>query len=259
LEEDQDDWSEELNYEGPSWHGVKPDDEPGERYLFYTPKAKRLRIECTGGGFYIRIYQLKKIVKKEEPAKLKEEINNLIKLLGDKDWQKREKANERLLEIGEPALSALEEAQKSKDPEVKWRVENIISEIKEKISTASDEGLLVDAVKERVKVLVTSLVPLIEKANDKDNSEPYQSLIIMGEYAVDELGEKLDNPDVETRRAIVSILGEIGSIKATPYLIEALKDKNISKDSQTVLHKITGQDFGEDTKKWQEWWNSNRK
>ncbi len=47
------------------------------------------------------------------------EIEDLVLALGDDDYEKREKASDRLLEIGAPAIPALREAAKSEDAEVR--------------------------------------------------------------------------------------------------------------------------------------------
>jgi len=54
------------------------------------------------------------------------DIKALVKELGSDDWQARDKAMERLVEIGEPALSAVAAARDSDDFEVKTRAEKIL-------------------------------------------------------------------------------------------------------------------------------------
>lgn len=62
---------------------------------------------------------------------LVDKINKLIKQLGDDDWPTREKATKELIGIGEPALTALKEAQQHKDPEIRLRVNLILESIEE--------------------------------------------------------------------------------------------------------------------------------
>jgi WD40 repeat protein len=53
-------------------------------------------------------------------------VERLIKQLGDDDFEKREAATKRLVELGEPALFALRAAVNSKDVEVRRRVAELI-------------------------------------------------------------------------------------------------------------------------------------
>ncbi|MBI4833312.1 MAG: HEAT repeat domain-containing protein, partial [Planctomycetes bacterium] len=63
-------------------------------------------------------------------AKANDEIQSLIKQLGDDDWETREKAKEELTKIGEPALELLKQTLKeTQEPEVRMRVEWIIKTI----------------------------------------------------------------------------------------------------------------------------------
>lgn len=59
---------------------------------------------------------------------------------------------------------------------------------------------------------------------------------------------------------IVSDLSKIGKPAVEP-LIEVLKDKDsyVRGNAAWVLRAITGQDFGEDPIKWQEWWEEDKK
>jgi hypothetical protein len=61
------------------------------------------------------------------------ELARLIKQLGHDDFEKREAAKKGLAEIGEPALGALNKAQTSNEPEVRFRAEEIITVIEIKL------------------------------------------------------------------------------------------------------------------------------
>jgi hypothetical protein len=61
---------------------------------------------------------------------LSERIEELVKELGDESWQKREEATRELILLGELAVPRLKIALKSHDPEVRWRAEYILEEIK---------------------------------------------------------------------------------------------------------------------------------
>src|SRR5829696_7541095 len=64
-------------------------------------------------------------------------IERLVKQLASDHFQDRETASKQLVEIGEPALAALEQAKTSDDPEVRVRAQ----EVAEAISIAIDNKL----------------------------------------------------------------------------------------------------------------------
>jgi len=66
----------------------------------------------------------------EELAKLKARVAELIKQLNNDEWAKREEATNELVEVGPAAESALEEAAKSKDPEVSSRAAEALKKIR---------------------------------------------------------------------------------------------------------------------------------
>ena len=58
-----------------------------------------------------------------------DEIDRLIRQLGDHDYETREQAGKRLLQVGEPALDALWAAERSEDQEIARRAETLASKI----------------------------------------------------------------------------------------------------------------------------------
>src|SRR5437868_14401065 len=62
-------------------------------------------------------------------AKQEKEIARLIAQLGSSDFQERERAAERLVTIGPPALEPLRRAAAGKDAEVRSRAERLIARI----------------------------------------------------------------------------------------------------------------------------------
>jgi hypothetical protein len=58
-----------------------------------------------------------------------EQIAALIKNLGEEDFDKRNDAYHKLLDIGEPALPSLEAAQKSEDPEIRAAAARLVSSL----------------------------------------------------------------------------------------------------------------------------------
>ncbi|MFH1422813.1 MAG: hypothetical protein ABIH42_08905 [Planctomycetota bacterium] len=73
----------------------------------------------------------------EETVNVQDTIKRLIENLSSKDFNIREKATQELEKIGKPAEEQLKEALKSKDAEVVWRTESILSKINKTDSTES--------------------------------------------------------------------------------------------------------------------------
>ncbi|RKY19295.1 MAG: hypothetical protein DRP63_00845 [Planctomycetota bacterium] len=67
--------------------------------------------------------------KQAHPKDLQARIEQLVKQLGDEDFQKREDAMEELVKIGDAAVEALKKAAKSEDPEVAWRAKEALNRI----------------------------------------------------------------------------------------------------------------------------------
>lgn len=68
---------------------------------------------------------------------LPQRIDELIRQLGDPDFNIRQHATQELEKIGEPALPALRQALNHKDPEVVWRAQTLITRISAKSRTES--------------------------------------------------------------------------------------------------------------------------
>ncbi len=64
------------------------------------------------------------------PKDRAEEIARLVEQLGADSYQARQEAQRKLIEIGEPAVAALEKALKSSDAEVRMRAEKALEEIR---------------------------------------------------------------------------------------------------------------------------------
>jgi hypothetical protein len=57
-----------------------------------------------------------------------------------------------------------------------------------------------------------------------------------------------------------AVMEMIGDIYSVAPLIAALKDSypNIKEQAAEVLKKMTGEEFGTDPEKWQQWWEKNK-
>ncbi len=101
----------------------------------------------------------------------------------------------------------------------------------------------------------------IESLNDKEPSVRWESARRLGELkdnraVIPLIGSLSDNHPFVRRRAAFA-LGELRDLRAIDPLIKALHDNDsfVAKFALEALEKITGQDFGKDSKKWEEWWD----
>jgi WD40 repeat protein len=104
---------------------------------------------------------------------------------------------------------------------------------------------------------------LITVFKDKDLDVRYaatQALKKIGDAAVKPLIACLKDKDPYVREVAIAILRDMKEPKAIEPLITALKDEdwNVRNTTAKALKNITGQDFGKDQAKWQEWWEQNK-
>ncbi len=102
---------------------------------------------------------------------------------------------------------------------------------------------------------------LIESLTDQQPSVRWESARRLGEMkdsraVVPLIGALSDNHAFVRRRAAVA-LGELHDVRGVDSLIKALHDSDpfVAKFAQEALEKITGQEFGNDSQKWTEWWD----
>jgi hypothetical protein len=95
---------------------------------YHSPIVRSMPGPVKGNLILPKANDLIRIIKLPYP--LKQEIENLIKLLGADDWETREKATQDLIAIGRPAVGLVKEALNSTDPEVKMRARLILGSIK---------------------------------------------------------------------------------------------------------------------------------
>jgi len=79
-----------------------------------------------------------------------------------------------------------------------------------------------------------------------------------GKPVVEPLIASLKSEDPWVRRRAAETLRKIEDLRAIEPLIAALRDEDIivRARAEDALEKITGENFGEDHAKWQEWWSS---
>jgi len=219
-------------------------------------------------------------------------VEPLISALKDKDWRVREEAAKALGEIN-PKWMETEEAKrkvpefisalKDKDGGVreaafealgkinpKWReTEEAKRKVPEFISALKDKDWSVRGAAAIVLGEIKdprAVEPLISALKDKDEDwyVRYVAAKALGKIkdpqTVELLISALKNKDVGVRWGAAYALGEIKDPRTVKPLISALKDEdwNVREEAAKALKKITGQDFGEDQKRWQSWWEENK-
>jgi hypothetical protein len=106
--------------------------------------------------------------------------------------------------------------------------------------------------------------PLIGVLYDDDADFRVNAAIALGTLkktvAVDALIAVLNDRDFFVREYAAESLGHIGDKHAVKPLIEVLDDRweGVRENAAKALTLITGEDFGEDQDKWQQWWDENK-
>lgn len=79
--------------------------------------------------------------------------------------------------------------------------------------------------------------------------------------ALDALISALKHEDLGVRISAAEALGDKKDPKAISPLITGLKEneETVQEAFIKALESITGEDFGQDLSKWEQWWNENRK
>jgi len=102
---------------------------------------------------------------------------------------------------------------------------------------------------------------LIESLNDKEPPVRWEAAMKLGDLkdnraVVPLISALLADAHPYVRRRAAFALGELHDMRATDALIKALHDEDsfVDRLASEALEKITGQQFGNDSKKWSEWW-----
>jgi HEAT repeat protein len=114
---------------------------------------------------------------------------------------------------------------------------------------------------------VESLITALH--NDKDNKVRVVAAEALGKMAEKWSGDLLSDAatalmkalkdnDQDVRKKAAWALGKIKPMKAVPALIEAMQIYGKDSNAGAALIAITGQRLGDDTQKWQEWWEVNK-
>lgn len=148
-----------------------------------------------------------------------------------------------LVKIGEPSVQPLIAALKDKDWNIRKGAASALGDIKDP----------------------RAIEPLIATLKDKNQNVPVRMMVAKAlgrtkdPRAVEPLIAALKDENSDVRSNVAKALGEIGK-PGIEALIAALKDEDSEVRWKAVLALgvITGQNFGLDPAKWQEWWEENK-
>jgi HEAT repeat protein len=201
------------------------------------------------------------------------EIKQLIASLKDE----RQGANtaDALVKIGKSAVKPLITALKDKNKEIRKNAARALGEIKDRRAVKPLIAALEEEDKEFREIVVEALgrikdprviETLVFILNNKDEDENIRwkaaaALSRMKDpRSVEPLITALKDKSRDIRGIAAAALGEIKDSQAVEPLINALedKDKSVRRNAAVALKKVTGEDLGDDPKKWKKWWKKNK-
>lgn len=206
--------------------------------------------------------------------KAQEAVSALINCLGNVSGTVRASAARALGNIGDnTAAGPLMERFGDEDPQVREFSAKALINLTDQRIAPSALKLLGDQV-ETVRIAGATLLaekadPIsaepLRKSLEKDKSAGVRmmaarglgnikdkgSLQSLSSFVVDDLSESV-------RQECAISLGKLGENGGIPALIQALNDdyKDVQLSAAESLKKLTGQDFGRDAQKWQNWYSS---
>jgi hypothetical protein len=155
-------------------------------------------------------------------------------------------------------FTALQYAEQFRYQEIVFAITNGCPEKSDLDKKVSADSSLSPTGKKMVDVLVAE--KLIESLRDPDPSVRWESARRLGEMkdsrsVVPLIGALTDEHPYTRRRAAAS-LGNLQDFRAVDPLVKSLRDEDtfVQKYALEALIKLTGQQFGNDPEKWQEWW-----
>ena len=202
-------------------------------------------------------------------------VKPLIAALKDQDWQVRRCIVTALAKIGdERAVEPLIEALKDTNKEVCGRAATELAKIGDEraveplidVLNDKDWGNRYAAALALAEIGNEQVVePLIAALKDDKWKVRYITASALGtigdERAIEPLIVALSDNSEDVREATATALGKIGDIQAVESLILTLKDQGslVRRSAAWALEQIAGQDFGEDTDRWKQWWQDQKK
>jgi len=204
--------------------------------------------------------------------------DNTIVFIPDKEGKRRrtspsEQAEKALIKIGEPSVEPLISALKEENKTVRIQAIEALGIMKDKRAVKPIIELLKDQDKKIRKISAWALgsiedpeavEPLINALGDDDEEVVKSSIwslaMIKDKKAVYPLIEILKNRNDKLQKTSAWAISIIKHPSSIEPLIGLLKETEGEKQIIIVklLQKITGQYFGTEVEKWQEWWEQNK-
>ena len=216
----------------------------------------------------------------EASAASAEEIRALVQQLGAKEWKARHAAQEKLAEVGEPALPFLLGALKNENASIRAGAAAVLGRLRRLaaisglIAALKDDELLVrrNAVEALGALTSRAAVPhLSELLKDENVTIRHDAVLALGQIrhgtAAAAIATALADSDPIVRAAAAFALSFYKELSVVPKLIEALADDEyrVRRNSVMALRRITGARLGFDPdaskedrlnkqNEWKVWW-----
>jgi len=235
------------------------------------------------------IVKVKRLLRKwgSEDADDREEAWNSLKDMGDLATPalmevvktgKKDSRRMAVIAIGllGDALGApvLRKALFDKDPDVRWCAARALGEVKDKgAKELLSKALAEDKVEDVKYYAAYSLASMGGAAafeffkvglSSKNPGTRSRAARALGKYGgakfIPDLIKAMQDKEASVRRSVVLQLDRSRSKEAVPGLIAALADEDhlVRKRARSALERVSGERFGLNKPKWDEWWKENR-
>jgi hypothetical protein len=183
-------------------------------------------------------YLIELLDSQEKYLSITDKFYNAISILGSSGIYVMHETRTALIRIGPPAVDPLISALNHPRPKVRG-------------NAALTLGLIRDT---------QAIAPLISALKDAEPEVRMWAAEALGEMpnsqSVRPLIAALRDTDQHVRSYVAFSLGKSGDLRAVEPLIQSLREGNNA--AGPALHEITGERFGADAEKWQEWWSRNK-
>jgi len=183
-------------------------------------------------------YLIELLDSKEKYIPVLERIYNIIAVLDAPGVSVSQETKTTLVKIGPPAVNPLIHALTHPRPKVRGNAALVLGNIRNE----------------------RAIPPLIAALKDSEPEVRMWAAVALGEMPHKQsalpLVSMLRDEDNNVRSYAASSLGKIRDKRSIEPLIQSLRDGNDA--AGPALHEITGESFGSDAEKWQEWWNGNK-
>ncbi len=164
----------------------------------------------------------------------------------------REASSDALVRIGKPAVDALISAL---GEEERWSHTDASSMVL-RINAATVLGRIGDP---RAMEALIGMFNQVERSLDHKKAAA-DALAMIGEPCVERLIAALTDKKVQDHQGVAWALGQIGDERAVESLITILSPQPFNPPHERAaaakaLKEISGQNFGEDARRWKEWWS----